>query len=458
MAHASAVRVAPRRTPARRTRGASGRRRGHSIRRVVGVLLAIPLALRLLLLGVVIVALWWALNWAYQVVRKPTELFFPVSGALSKTPAQTWRSYGSLFREHSTATMTPDLLAALAQVEGAGNPVARTYWRWRLSWNPLELYQPASSAVGMYQITDPTFQEAALLHPRPRGGGGWPLERSAVVLVQSHVHAGGAEPRRELTAALLDRTVTRTLERQRITTATLQQRQDLAAVIHLCGAGAGQAYAGRGLRLTPGQRCGDHDVARYLAERQRDEAAVRSTGRDGCRLILAEGPSTLLWPAALIVTFLIGWAVAGVTRYRPWTATEVAELRKTVSRQQQQVATLQARLHARESLASARSSGESAPPAGRPANEVMSATMTSARATEGQPHRGHGRRHAPAGVPVAEGDAGRAADARGGARPLLQVSGGDVRGRIRARVANAGSGRVSWWKTCAPWATSARRR
>jgi len=60
MAHASAVRVAPRRTPARRTRSASGRRRGHWIRRVVGVLLAIPLALRLLLLGVVIVALWWA--------------------------------------------------------------------------------------------------------------------------------------------------------------------------------------------------------------------------------------------------------------------------------------------------------------------------------------------------------------------------------------------------------------
>ena len=70
----------------------------------------------------------------------------------------------------------------------------------------------------------------------------------------------------ELTAALLDRTVTRTLERQRIMTATLRQRQDLAAMIHLCGAGAGQSYAGRGFRLTPGQKCGDPDVARYLAD------------------------------------------------------------------------------------------------------------------------------------------------------------------------------------------------
>jgi hypothetical protein len=234
---------------------------------VLGALLAIPLALRLLLAGVVIVGLWWALNWAYQVVRKPTELFFPVSGALSKTPAQTWRSYESLFREHSTATMTPDLLAALAQVEGAGNPVARTYWRWRLSWNPFELYQPASSAVGMYQITDPTFQEAKrfCIHDHVVVEDGpwndlrscW-FNRAYMRVVPSHAV--------ELTSALLDRTVTRTLERQHITTATLRQRQDLAAVIHLCGAGAGQAYAARGLRLTPGQRCGDHDVARYLAE------------------------------------------------------------------------------------------------------------------------------------------------------------------------------------------------
>ena len=266
MAHASAVRVAPRRTTARRVR-TSGRRRWASIRRVLAVLLAVPLAIRIVIAGVVIVGLWWALNWAYQVVRKPTELFFPVSGTLSKTPAQTWRSYGSLFREHSTVTMTPDLLAALAQVEGAGNPVARTYWRWRLSWNPFELYQPASSAVGMYQITDPTFQEARryCIHDHVVvEEGRWSDPRSCwfnrvyMRVVPSHAV--------EMTSALLDRTVARTLARQGITGATLRQRQDLAALIHLCGAGAGQAYAGRGLRLTPGQRCGDHDVARYLAD------------------------------------------------------------------------------------------------------------------------------------------------------------------------------------------------
>jgi hypothetical protein len=70
----------------------------------------------------------------------------------------------------------------------------------------------------------------------------------------------------EMTAALLDRTVARTLVRNRITTASLRQRQDLAALTYLCGSGTGNTYARRGFRLRRGQRCGDHDPRRYLAE------------------------------------------------------------------------------------------------------------------------------------------------------------------------------------------------
>jgi hypothetical protein len=36
-------------------------------------------------------------------------------------------------------------------------------------------------------------------------------------------------------------------------------------LIHLCGAGAGHAYASRGFLLTHRQRCGDHEVRDYLA-------------------------------------------------------------------------------------------------------------------------------------------------------------------------------------------------
>ena len=67
----------------------------------------------------------------------------------------------------------------------------------------------------------------------------------------------------ELTSAYLDRGVAITLERHRVAFTTLQE--ELAAVIHLCGAGAGDAYARRGFRLADGQRCGDHDVRVYLA-------------------------------------------------------------------------------------------------------------------------------------------------------------------------------------------------
>ena len=69
----------------------------------------------------------------------------------------------------------------------------------------------------------------------------------------------------EMTAAFLDRRVASALTRRRIVGATLQQKQDLAAVIHLCGAQAGDAYARRNFRATAGQRCGDHDVGAYLA-------------------------------------------------------------------------------------------------------------------------------------------------------------------------------------------------
>ena len=100
-------------------------------------------------------------NLVYHVIRKPTELFFFVGDALDKEPAETWRQYGPLFRAYSTHTITPELLAALAQVESSGNPVARTYWRWRLSLNPFAIYQPASSAVGLYQMTDAAYAEAA---------------------------------------------------------------------------------------------------------------------------------------------------------------------------------------------------------------------------------------------------------------------------------------------------------
>ena len=269
MAVASAPRTAripSRKVRARRARATRFQRLVRFGQRAFLVVMALPLALRVVVIAIVLLALWSVANFTYQVLRKPTELYFPVSSALSKTPSETWRSYEPLFRAHSTAIMAPELLAALAQVESAGNPVARTYWRWRLSWNPFEWYQPASSAVGMYQITTPTFREArryCIHYHEVAEVGAWHDWHSCwfnsfyTRVVPSHAV--------EMTSAMLDRSVSSTMARQRVASATLQQKQDLAAVIHLCGAGPGDAYARRGFTLTPGQKCGDHDVRGYLA-------------------------------------------------------------------------------------------------------------------------------------------------------------------------------------------------
>ena len=44
-----------------------------------------------------------------------------------------------------------------------------------------------------------------------------------------------------------------------------QQKQDLAAFIHLCGAGPATAYARRHFQMMAGERCGDHLVAAYIS-------------------------------------------------------------------------------------------------------------------------------------------------------------------------------------------------
>jgi hypothetical protein len=225
-----------------------------------------PMPMQVLIVLTMTAILWLAVNWIYQVVRKPTELFFPVSGTLNKTPAETWRQYGPLFQKYSTKLISPELLAALAQVEGSGNPVVRTYWRWSFKPRPFDVYRPASSAVGMYQITDGTFAESrrycihahavALDGPWDDWHSCW-FNRWYTRVIPSHAM--------ELTAAYLDVSVANALQRNHVKSAAPARIQELAAVIHLCGAGAGDAYVRRGLRLTEGERCGDHDAREYVA-------------------------------------------------------------------------------------------------------------------------------------------------------------------------------------------------
>src|ERR1700731_2824562 len=128
-------------------------------------------------------------------------------------------------------------------------------WRW--SFYPFAIYQPASSAVGLFQMTDGGYAEAARFCIRANavtdtGCGFGPYIRA----IPSHAI--------ELASVYLDRNVAAVLARAEMTAST-QQKQDVAAFIHLCGGGPATAFARRKFQMLTEERCGDHLVAAYVS-------------------------------------------------------------------------------------------------------------------------------------------------------------------------------------------------
>jgi len=238
-----------------RRRAARWRKR---LRRVWRRFAALPRSLRIGLAAVLFLAAFSAVNFVDHIVHKPTELFFPIDGKLAKSPAAVWQDYGDLFRRYSTKDISPELLAALAEVESSGDPVARTYWRWRFSLNPFGIYGPASSSVGMYQMTDGAFAEARhyCIADHAVTGDCWFTGLYTRVLPRDAI---------ELAAVYLDRKVGEIRAAEPRLAASPRQLQDLAAIVQLCGAVPAEKFARRHFRLLPGERCGDAPAAAYLA-------------------------------------------------------------------------------------------------------------------------------------------------------------------------------------------------
>jgi len=204
-------------------------------------------------------------NWLYHVLRKPSELVGLVAGPAPRTPGETWRTYGPLFRRHSTEVLTPDLLGALVQIESAGDPAAHPAWRWRVGWSPLEWYGPASSAVGLLQITDATFADARRYcihdHRVARVGAVTDLHACWFNAFYTRLLPSHAI---EMTSAWLTQATHDLVAARGVPGVKLGSRQDLAAAIHLCGLERGRAFVRHGFRVLPGERCGDHGLAEYL--------------------------------------------------------------------------------------------------------------------------------------------------------------------------------------------------
>jgi hypothetical protein len=261
---------------------ASRHPRGSPAWRLARAALRAPLLLRVTVLGLLLVAVLAGLSLSYQVARKPTELFGLVFAPAPLTPRETWARYGTAFRAHATELVRPELLAALAHAESQGDALARTAWRWRWTWNPFTLYAPASSAVGLYQMTDAAFEEARQLcvhdHRVARAGAWYDLHACWFPALYSRTVPSHAI---EMTAARLHEQVVQTLGAERAARIGPRAREHLAAVIQLCGPARGAGYARRGFRVAPEERCGTHDLAAYLARVDRFTLAFERLARDG---------------------------------------------------------------------------------------------------------------------------------------------------------------------------------
>jgi hypothetical protein len=112
----------------------------------------------------------------------------------------------------------------------------------------------------MYQMTDAAFAEARHYCIRDHfvvKDGCSLTELDSRVLPSRAI---------ELTAVFLNRKVTAILARPVTTAASPQQKRDLAAIIHPCGTSSAKAFARRGFHPITGERCGDQEVATYLAQ------------------------------------------------------------------------------------------------------------------------------------------------------------------------------------------------
>jgi len=239
-----------------------------------------PLAARLVAVSLLLLIGFGLLNLAYQVSRKPTELLGLVFRPAPLTLAETWSRYGSQFQAHATDLVRPELLAALAQAESQGDPIARTAWQWRWTWNPFTFYAPVSSAVGLFQMTDAAFAEGRRLcvhdHKVAHAGAWYDLHACwfpAFYLRTVPAHAI------EMTSARLHEHLVEILGPARVVRIGGRARERVAAVIHLCGPARGAAFVRHGLHVLPGEACGAHDLAAYLARVERNTLAFERLAR-----------------------------------------------------------------------------------------------------------------------------------------------------------------------------------
>ncbi|MCH2535573.1 MAG: lytic transglycosylase domain-containing protein [Bdellovibrionales bacterium] len=205
-----------------------------------------------------------------QIIQKPAHLLGFMSSYFYKTPYETWQSYHQDFKQYETITTSSYVLAAIAQVESSGNPIATPHWEWNLKNKWHSLYAPVSSSVGLYQFTTPTFERAGtlcvhkgeiydkvepyqILHPCWWSRFGVRLSASSSIRAAS---------------AYLHKEVGELLRRFNMEHLGVKSRARLAMVVHLCGKYKAALLLKKRSLASLGY-CGSHNVAQYIKKAER---------------------------------------------------------------------------------------------------------------------------------------------------------------------------------------------
>ena len=155
-----------------------------------------PLALRLALLGVLVLIVLAALNIAYQVARKPTELLGLVFAPAPLTLSETWTRYGAQFRAHATGPR-PSRAPRRARPRREPGGSARAH-DVALALD-LESVRPLRARLerggALPDHGRGVRGGTAALRPRPPGRPSRIVVRPPRLLVSRPLHADGAQPR-----------------------------------------------------------------------------------------------------------------------------------------------------------------------------------------------------------------------------------------------------------------------
>jgi hypothetical protein len=202
------------------------------------------------ILGLLVIALYFVVNFAVQLYRKPAEIFSFAAKIHYKTPEESWSAYHDYFVEAEKYGLRAELLAALAQAESSGSPWATPRWTFHWPREFFDLYRPQSSAVGLFQFTNGTYEKVR--QACPAGS-------------DRCVDLGWTPPTRLSAAESIERAA-QNLHRELLLIAPKNPKSwnELAPIIHLCGTGIARQVARHGMPAN--LHCGPHNARAYVQE------------------------------------------------------------------------------------------------------------------------------------------------------------------------------------------------